>query len=64
MGINKADKALGTGIGTDIGRMVAYMMAGLGSRSAKEALQIEIDVKNGNIVAAVNQANAREAARR
>ena len=39
-------------------------MAGLGSRGAKEALQIEIDVKNGNIVAAVNQANAREASRK
>ena len=64
LGINKADKAFGTSVGNDIGRMVAYVMAGLGSRGAKEALQIEIDVKNGNIVAAVNQANAREAARK
>ena len=64
LGINKADKAFGTTIGNDIGRMVAYVMAGLGSKDAKQALQIEIDVKNGNIVAAVNQANAREAARK
>lgn len=63
MGINKADKALGTSVGNDIGRMVAYVMAGLGSKNAKEALQIEIDVKNGNIVAEVNKANARQAAR-
>ena len=64
MGINKADKAFGTSVGNDIGRLVAYVMAGLGSKDAKQALQIEIDVKNGNIVAAVNQANAREAVRR
>lgn len=64
MGINKVDKSLGTSIGNDIGRLVAQAMAALGSQNAKEALKIEIDVKNGNIVAEVNRANARESARK
>lgn len=63
MGINKADEKFGTSINTDIGRLVAIVMAGLGHQGAKEALQIEVDVKNGNIVAAVNAANARTASR-
>jgi hypothetical protein len=62
-GINKADAAFGTEIGNDIGRLVAFVMAGLGSKEAKDALQIEIDVKNGNIVAEVNRNNAQEASR-
>lgn len=62
-GINKADSAFGTDFGNDIGRLVAFLMAGLGSKDAKETLQIEIDVKNGNLVAEVDRSQAREASR-
>lgn len=62
-GINAVDKKFGTDIGTDIGRLVAFLMAGLGNEDAKRALQIEIDVKGGNIVAAVKEDAARQAGR-
>lgn len=62
-GINAVDNKFGTGIGNDIGRWMAFLMAGLGNQEAKRALQIEIDVKNGNIVAAVKEQATREARR-
>lgn len=47
-----------------IGRSVAKVLAFFGNEEAKRALKVEVDVKNGNIVAAVNDAQARDARRR
>lgn len=59
--INKAIE--GTAFADSLGRSIAKALAFLGSEDAKRALRIEVDVKNGNIVAAINQANARQASR-
>lgn len=53
----------GTAFGDLIGRTVAQVMAVLGSKEAQRTLKVEVDVKNGNIVTAVNEANSRESRR-
>lgn len=62
-GINMADEHLGTSIGETIGRSVAQVLAAFGNKEAQQAIKVEIDVKNGNIVAAVNAENGRQAKR-
>ncbi|MDO8654187.1 MAG: phage tail tape measure protein [Undibacterium sp.] len=53
----------GTEFSESIGRSIAMAMAAMGNKEAKEALKIEIDVKNGNIVAAVTAAQDRKSLR-
>jgi hypothetical protein len=53
----------GTAVSDAIGRSIAQALAFFGNEEARHSLQVEVDVKNGNIVAAVNEANARQARR-
>lgn len=53
----------GTQFADMLGRSIAIAMAGLGNKEAQQSLKIELDVKNGNIVAAVTEANNRQALR-
>ncbi|ARU30902.1 tail tape measure protein [Sulfuriferula sp. AH1] len=53
----------GTAFADSLGRSIARALAFMGSAEARQSLKVEVDVKNGNIVAAVNQANARQASR-
>lgn len=62
-GINKKDEAFGTTTGEDIGRLVAFLMAGLGSKDAERALNIELLIDGEKVATAVNKRNARDAVR-
>lgn len=53
----------GTAFADSLGRSIARALAFFGSDAARQALKVEVDVKNGNIVAAVNETNARQARR-
>lgn len=61
--INGMDEHFGTNIGDTIGRAVAEALAAFGNKEAQRAIKIDIDVKNGNIVAAVNKEQSRQASR-
>lgn len=52
--INSLDEHFGTSVGESIGRAVAEALAKLGVSGAKEALKIELEMKNGNLIATMN----------
>lgn len=53
----------GTAVGEAIGEGIARLMAFFGSEEARQAVEVNVRVENGNLTAEVNQANARQARR-
>lgn len=59
------DKAIsGTATGDAVGEAVARLMAFFGSDEARQAVDVNIRLENGNLVAEVNEKNGREALRK
>jgi hypothetical protein len=61
--INWSDKKFGNTNGEDIGRLVAFLMAGLGDKDAERALNIEVQIDGEKVAAAVTKRNSRDAGR-
>lgn len=53
----------GTAVGDAIGEGIARLMAFFGSEEARRAVDVNVRVENGNLVAEVNDTNARQARR-
>lgn len=53
----------GTAVGDAIGEGIARLMAFFGSDEARQAVEINVRMENGNLVAEVNEQNARQARR-
>lgn len=53
----------GTAFADAIGRAVATALAMFGNKEAERAIKIDLEVKNGSLVASVNEAQSRQASR-